>query len=114
MRTLKITSNDLVLSGSDLIMLTNTDALAQVIENRLKLWLGEWFGALTSGIDYLTLFSEKQLLQEKARRIFRNAILADSRITNIKELEITYVNSTRSMTVRFVAESTVGLIAGSV
>ena len=114
MRTLKLVNNDFELVSGSLTMLEGVEALAQNIQNRLKMWRGEWFAALTSGVDYLTLFDQKLLVQQKARKAFRDVILAESRITNLKSMDITFDNATRTMSVYFVAESTEGLIEGAV
>lgn len=113
-KTLKVVNNDFSFVDSGLEVLTGADALAQIIKNRLSMWLGEWFPAPLSGIDYLGLFNQNVFLEERARIIFTNAILADSRITKITKMEIELDNETRELTVDFVAESTEGLIAGTV
>jgi len=114
MMTLKILNGDLVFEDQTLTELEDLNALTQIIQNRLKLWKGEWFGAVDSGVDYFSLFQEKQLLQQKARKAFRDAILADSRIIKINEIDIQYDNATRTMTCEFAAESSEGLIEGTV
>ena len=40
-RTLKVVSNDFVFSNNRLTQIGGLDALAQIVGNRLKLWLGE-------------------------------------------------------------------------
>ena len=114
MRTFKILNGDLVFSDGDFTELTGLDALTQIIQNRLKLWRNEWFAAPDSGIDYFSLFQEKQLLQQKARKAIRDAILADTRIIKINELDITFDNVTRTMACTFSADSSEGLINGSI
>ena len=75
MKTLKVFQNDFVVSPTGgLETLTGIDALVQIIENRLKLWLNEWFETSESGIDYLGLFNQKVFLEKRARIIFKNAI----------------------------------------
>jgi hypothetical protein len=56
MRTLKILNNDLILTDNTFEMSEDVNALAEVVEARLKLWKGEWFLETDSGIDYLNLF----------------------------------------------------------
>jgi len=112
-KTLKVVNNDFSFVDDGLEVLTGADALAQIIGNRLAMWLGEWFATPLSGIDYLGLFNQSTFLEDRARIIFTNAILADSRITKITKMDIV-LTSDRELTVDFVAESTEGLIAGSV
>jgi len=113
-KTLKTVANDFSFVDDGLEVLTGADALAQIIKNRLAMWFGEWFVTPESGIDYLGLFNQSTFLEDRARIIFTNAILADSRITKITKMDIELNKSTRELTVDFVAESTEGLIAGSV
>jgi hypothetical protein len=114
MRTLKILNNDLILSDRTLTMVEDVDALAEVISARLKLWKGEWFAAPDSGIDYFNLFQNKQLLQQKARKVYKDAITADARILRLNDLELTYDNATRTMTGEFNAETTEGLLEATI
>jgi len=113
-KTLKVVNNDFSFVDDGLETLTGADALAQIIKNRLSMWLGEWFVTPLSGIDYLGLFNQSVFLEDRARVIFRNAILADTRITQITKMDIELNKTTRELTVDFVAESTEGLISGSV
>jgi len=113
-KSLKTVNNDFSFVDDGLEVLTGADALAQIIKNRLAMWLGEWFVTPNSGIDYLGLFNQSTFLEDRARIIFTNSILADSRITKITKMDIELNKSTRELTVDFVAESTEGLIAGSV
>ena len=114
MMTFSIHNNDLVFADRTLKDLTGVDALAEVIEARLKLWKGEWFLSPDSGVDYMTLFESKQLLQEKARKALKDAITADLRVLRLKELNVTYDNTTRTMTGYFNAETTEGLLEGTI
>lgn len=112
-KTVKVVDGDFSFVDDGLEVLTGADALAQIIKNRLSLWLGEWFATPLSGIDYFGLFNQSSFLEDRARIIFTNAILGDSRITKITKMDIT-LNNQRELTIDFVAESTEGLIEGSV
>lgn len=115
-RTLKVTNKDFDFTDGRLTQLTGIDALVQIVKNRLTLWKGENFCMADSGIDYLNLFNlNKNIsIEKRARKIFRDAILADSRVTKLKTLIITFDNSTRKLTVTFSAETTAGLMADTI
>jgi len=113
MITLKIENNDLVLTNGQLQTVSGIDALVTIINNRIKLWLGEFDLAPTSGIDYLGLFNQKKIfMEERLRKLIRDAILADTHITKIKSLEVSLDNGTREVTGTFEAETDYGLING--
>ncbi len=114
-KTLKVLNNDFVLdSDNGLTTLTGQDALAQIINNRLEMWLGEWFYSPASGFDWKGLFDQKQFLEKRARRMIRDAILADSRITTITEINTSFDNANRELTIDWKAKSSEGLIEGTV
>jgi len=96
-KTLKTISNDFVYSDGRLEVLTGVEALAQITENRLKLWLGEWFLAPNEGIDYLGLFNQRQFLKERFTAVVRAQVLADTRIKKIININIDFDNSTREI-----------------
>lgn len=113
-KTLKVINNDFVRAGDGLEVLTGTAALAQIMNNRLSLWLGEWFYTPLSGFDWPGLMNQRTFLEDRARVMIRRAILADKRIIRITKLEIELNKSTRELTIDWKAESSEGLIAGTV
>ena len=77
-----------------------------IFANRLKLWLGEWSLAPNSGVDWLGLMNQSNAV-DPVRRIeaaLRDAILADSRITKISSMDISFDRSTRTIS------ATIGMI----
>lgn len=112
--TLKVVNNDFVFENERLTQITELDALTQIIRNRLKMWLGEWFANEEAGIDYFGLFNQdkKLSIEKRARLIFKKAILADTRILKIKKMDITFNN--RSLTINFWALAKDGEVTASV
>jgi hypothetical protein len=104
-RTLKVVNNDFVFANDRLTQISGIEALTQIVGNRLKLWLGEWFAAVDSGIDYLGIFnlSKNTPIEKRVRIIFRQAILADPRVEKLEEMTIDLNKSTREITIDFVA-----------
>lgn len=106
MKTLDIENNDLVYENGNLVMATGIDAIKIIMANRLKLWLGEWSLAPNSGVDWLGLMNQSNAV-DPVRRIeaaLRDAILADSRITKISSMDISFDRSTRTIS------ATIGMI----
>lgn len=98
-KTLNIENNDLVLSSGNLEMITGSEALQILTTNRLKMWLGEWFLAPTSGIDWLGLMNQSNAI-DPVKRIsaaLRDQILSDSRIKKINSMVVEYDRATRKV-----------------
>lgn len=106
-RTLKVQNNDFVFSNNRLTQIGGLDALSQIVGNRLKLWLAEWFASPTSGIDYFGLFNQNKNVDivPRLRSIYRRAILADPRVDKILTMNINYDNATRTGTIDFTAQA---------
>lgn len=115
-RTLKVQNNDFVFENERLTQLTGLDALAQLVGNRLKLWLGEWFAIPENGIDYFGLFNQDKNIpvEKRLRIVYRSAILSDERVEKILTMEINFDNATREATIEFTAQTKEGVIEVSV
>ena len=107
-KTLKVLNNDFVFSGGRLEVLTGIDALAQLTENRLKLWLGEWFLAPNDGIDYLGLFNQRSFLEKRFSLALRTQVLSDIRIKKIINMNIEVDRGSRQVDVELNLESDEG------
>ena len=74
------------------------NAVAQAIETRLKLWLGEWFVDQTDGTPWLT-----QILGPRASRnpdaAIKQRILGTPGVVSIQSYSSSYDGSTRNLTV---------------
>jgi len=114
LKVFKVENNDFVYQDGKLVTLTGVDALSQILKNRLAVWLGEWFLAETFGIDYINLFNQKNFLEKRFRIIVRNALLADSRVQKIVNLDVSLDGSTRTITADFTVETSEGLLKAEV
>lgn len=112
MKSIKIVNNDFVLTGGRHETVESKEALKQNLLNRIKLWLGEFEIESNSGIDYINLLNQDNLLDERFRIAVRNSILAESHILKINKLETSFDKSTREYSVEFSVESELGLITG--
>lgn len=112
MKTIKIENNDFVLTNGQIETIDGAEALQQNLKNRVKLWLGEFEIEPDSGIDYINLLNQDNLLEERLRIAIRNAISAEEHILKINKLETTFDRSTREFIIEFICETELGLITG--
>ena len=114
LQTIKIINNDIEIINGKTTIIYDAEAFAQIIQGKLKLWLGEWFGNVTAGIDYLGLFNQKTFLDKRFALIIRNILLADKRITKINSLTTNFDRTTRTISANFQVTSIYGIISGAV
>jgi hypothetical protein len=112
--TWQITDGQIDFANNTITELTDGDALAQRIENALKLWLGEWFLEPLEGIDWIDLLEAKPANLAEIERVVRATIEADPAITNIIEYDQTFTRATRSLLITFTADGDTGLVRGEV
>jgi len=112
MKSIKILNNDFVLTNGRLDEIDGQAALIQNIKNRLLLWQNEFEIEPESGIDYINLLNQDNILEERLRVAIRNAILAEEHILKINKLDLVLDKSTRDFNVEFSCESELGLITG--
>jgi len=108
---------DIKLSGGDVYINPETydielvdglDAIAQDCEIRLQFFLGEWYLDTRLGVPYFQKILGQKPRIQAVKGIFRDAILTTPGILNIFELTIDYINTTRTLTVSFRAETVEG------
>ncbi|WP_367898832.1 hypothetical protein AB3N61_06655 [Leptospira sp. WS58.C1] len=125
MKTLKIENNDLVYTKSQgandlspnrgrLVMLEGIDALRQILGNRLKMFLGEWYLAPNEGVDWLNLVDQKIFFRPGFLAEIRQAILKEPAVTNILSLDADFDPKARKVTIQFKVESKFGTLSNSV
>jgi hypothetical protein len=102
-----------ILSGKTTI-LYDADALAQILNNKLRTWLGEWFADTTVGVDYLGLFNQKTFLERRFALIIRKILIADERVSSIDSLTVAFDRTTRTISADFKASTIYGTVAGAI
>lgn len=113
-KTWKTTNGQIAFVNGILVELTGADALAQRLENRLKLWLGEWFLDTSIGVDWLDILESKPTDTDEIERILREEILKDAAVTEIVDFSVVFDNTNRRATITFSANGDVGLVQGEV
>ena len=89
----------------------SNDAVAQLIQTRLKSFLGDCFFSLGSGIDWFNLLGSKRLLELKLA--ISATILNTPDVTGMIELS-TNLDNNRRMTIQYSVNTLYGKVAGIV
>ncbi|EPG74112.1 hypothetical protein LEP1GSC058_3100 [Leptospira fainei serovar Hurstbridge str. BUT 6] len=114
MKTLKVENNDLVYENGRLVQLEGIDALKQILGNRLKLFLGEWFLAPDEGVDWIGLVDQGPFVQSRFINAVKTALLKEPTVTSITKLDVSFDRATRQVTIMFEVQSSLGLLSGTV
>jgi hypothetical protein len=114
MKTLKVVDGDYVYESGRLVWLTGVEALAQILRNRVALFLGEWFAEPTAGVDWFTLLEQKAFPEKRIQKAVRAAIAADPRVTRVVSVTSEFSRSTRTVSIEFSCETTEGLVSSEV
>jgi len=114
LRTIQITDGEMELTNTTLVVITDAEALAQALVNRMKLYLESWFITPQSGVDWPDILNSKPVLTDRIADILKQSLRNDNRVLKIRKFEIDFTDATRTLTVRFEADTEVGLISEEV
>ena len=114
LQTIKIVDGEMELAGGQLTVITDSEALAQALVNRLKLYLESWFITPQSGVDWPDILNSKPVLPDRIEPILKDALRRDSRVIKIRKFELSFDNATRTLSLYFEADTVVGLISEEV
>ena len=114
LQAIKLVGNDISITAGKTATLTNEDALAQILQNKLSLWLGEWKLDTTQGIDYLGLFNQKVFLEKRLTYMLRKVLLDDTRVTQIITLDVSFDRATREISASFKVKTSFGTVTGAI
>lgn len=102
-------SGDIVISDFDLDFVSGTEALAQRLAAKLRLFRGEWFLNQRAGVPWFRdVLGNKQPRGEVVRAAIRQPILSDPEVDSIQRLDVEYDGETRALSVRARILSTSG------
>jgi len=98
MRTLKFdTTIGLILDTTDtIVLLTDLDALASKIEQRLRFFLGEWFLNTQAGIPYFQEIFEKPVDASLIVSLINADIVQEPDVESVQDTSIDYNRDARS------------------
>ncbi|WP_128102780.1 DUF2634 domain-containing protein [Paenibacillus sp. DCT19] len=108
MQSLRLIDGDIQFDEfGELLLVEETEELAQCCEISLGTRTGEWFLNPELGIDF-DLFTGKSVDEEEMRDELNRALLDDERIESVEEITFSIDRRARVMTVAFVATGTNG------
>ena len=85
----------------------NVDAVAQAIDTRLKLWVGEWFADVSDGTGWSQAILGKHS-QNLYELTLRQRVLETLGVISIQEFQSALDPNTRSLVVTMVVETDYG------
>lgn len=103
--------HDLHLTASQLVLLSDADALAQRIKTNLATYRGEFWLNREIGVPYFQSVLGKSPDLELIRTIFRAQILQVSGVVSLDALDLSLDNTTRVLSVTFKATGSLGEVA---
>lgn len=107
-------THDLLLSGGDLSLVADREAIRQEADIRLNFLLGEWFLDITKGVPMFQKVLVKSPDLTAIRSILADEILEVAGIRSILSLVLDYNRTARTLKVTWKANSDVGELASTV
>lgn len=101
-------TNDLQVSGGDLVLVADFGAIEQEISIRLQFVFGEWFLDTTAGLPYFDNILVKSPNLAAIRTIFMDEILASAGVKSLLSLNLDFDRAARSLTVAFSVNTDLG------
>lgn len=94
-------------NGLNNFHIDNVDAVAQAIDTRLKLWVGEWFADVSDGTGWSQAILGKHS-QNLYELTLRQRVLDTRGVISIQEFQSALDPNTRSLVVTMVVETVYG------
>jgi len=108
---LLLEGGDTALEKGDLVLVDGVDAIEQHLRIRLKTFKGEWFLDQRAGMPYFQSILVKAPNLPVIVGIYRKAILTTPGVTGVDDLAVNFDAATRSLSVRFSAQTSDGPIS---
>lgn len=100
----KLVNGDIDFQNGDFVIATNGEATAQRLEQKFKLWQGEWFLDYDAGFPWLTeIFDEVRPSDEFLQTLFQTEIESDPDVKSLDEIELNFEGIGRVLSVTFSA-----------
>lgn len=99
---------DIDISSGRFTIEEDTEAIKLMIIARLKLWIGEWFLNLDSGIDYIGEVFHKNDVDAAMNAEFLDGIIGTQGVTEVSQLDIDIAsrnNDNNNLKVDFTAKT---------
>lgn len=109
MTSIKIGSNnDMQIDSNNLTLIEGREEIAQVLRQRLRVFLSEWFLDSREGIDYYGDVLKKAPDPGQVDALFKNEILTSPGVIELIEFELDLVG--RQLQLSFVARTEDGIL----
>lgn len=112
MKSLKLLSKDISLSGNKFVFNNESDSLRQQIENIFHIWRGSWFNNLSIGIEYLE-FENERYSEIEIRNSLIASILENDNIRSINFLDVTRVRNKNLLQIEIELQTVEGVLTMS-
>lgn len=97
-----LSTGDARVQGGDIVMISGNTATAQRIEQKLRLWRGEWFLDRTVGFPWLRDILGQKPRPEVIRSLIYSTVVGDPGIRSIASLSVD-IGSDRRLSIEFSA-----------
>lgn len=105
-----INTNDIILQNGDVLMIDDSERVAQQILITLRFWYGEWFLNTTEGTPYLEYILVKQPNMAHIRQILTEQIQSVEGVKAVTNMELTFDQRERHLLVEYTADTDYGLV----
>lgn len=105
-----MSTGDLVLQNSDLLLIDNVERVAQQITITLRFWRGEWFLATADGVPYLEYILVKNPNANHIRQILIDKIMSVDGVQQVTDMDLNFDTHNRRLSVSYAAQTTYGLV----
>lgn len=91
---------DLYMNGNDVVFVTDAEAIAQHVRQRLMVFQSEWFLDTTAGVPWLTRILGQGYDPVLAEGVIKSVVLATEGVTSIESFDVVFNRQTRELRVR--------------
>lgn len=114
MKTFKLENGDRIITNGVAETISNGECLAQRLKNAIRLDKSSWFLSPDKGVEWLEIFGSKSVSARAIYTKIRDILEADSEVSSINSLDISFDRSERNMSVAFSVNSIYGEVEGTV
>jgi hypothetical protein len=111
-KTIKIIGNDISIVSGQTQILTDYEALGQILSNKIKTWKGSYWNDATIGTDWLRLLEEGDV--DRFKIAILKILKSDSRVLKIQALNLELDRTTRELSGSFTVQTTLGTVTGGI
>lgn len=115
MKTFQLDENgDRIITGGQIVMITDKECLAQRLKNSIRLNKYSWFLDTDKGIEWPDILGFKSVSTRVIYSRVLNILESDSEVSSVNSIDITADRSERAMSITFSVNSIYGEVTGTV